>query len=501
MSPWSFRRWSGMSLVGLCLAAWWFGSGHVAGPAQGADPIRPSSVLLPEQDPVPTRLTPTYRRLKRFLDETPAIDTHDHLWPFDRLPAYRMTKEGKGVNLAGLWLNSYLPGYNRITPWQDNMDFDDWWKSARDDFDNVRGLGFYRYQLYPFRDLYGVDFETLTDEQARVLNRQIFENYKDRKWLYHVVTEAANIELMFNDTYWATQDFVQSYPWEVLVFNVTTLVRGFHPAEYEERKGGPFGGDNPYAFAKKHGLPVTTLDEYLAVLDRLFLEAKDKQVACLKCTLAYQRTLRFENVSRDKAEAAFGKRQTQLSAEQIKDFEDFILWRLCELAAKYEFPFQIHTGQARIQGSNPMLLVDLIEAHPKTKFILFHGGYPWVGETAVILQKHWHHVWLDSVWLPMLSYSTAKRAFREWLDAFPSNRIMWGADCNHAEGIYGATELHRQCLAETLAEMVIAGDLKDEHARRIGRQIWRDNALELFPQLRERLWKHTGKKLTPPDQH
>jgi hypothetical protein len=32
---------------------------------------------------------------------------------------------------------------------------------------------------------------------------------------------------------------------------------------------------------------------------------------------------------------------------------------------------------------------------------------------------------------------------------------------------------------------------------RIGRQILRDNALALFPQLRDRLWKHKG-KLEPP---
>jgi hypothetical protein len=74
---------------------------------------------------------------------------------------------------------------------------------------------------------------------------------------------------------------------------------------------------------------------------------------------------------------------------------------------------------------------------------------------------------------------------------------MWGGDCNNAEGIYGATEYHRRCLAEVLAEKVTAGDLAQEHALAIGRQVMRDNALELFPQLKERLWKHTGKKLEP----
>jgi hypothetical protein len=440
-----------------------------------------------------TRTTKTYLRIKANLDAVPAIDTHDHLLPFEELPSLRETKQGKGVNLAGLWENSYYTWYNPLTDWDEGMAFDDWWVKARDDFKDARSTSFYRYQLPAFADLYGVDFDRITDDQARKLNQQIFKNYKDQKWLYHVVTERANIELMFNDPYWARYAFETHYPFEVMVFNVTPLVRGFHTSEYEK----PF--DSPYVFAKKHGLPVDSFDDYLKVIDRLFLEAKDHGAVCLKTTLAYQRTLRFDLVSKERAEKAFGKRRTVLSGKEIKDFEDFIMWRLCELSAQYELPFQIHTGQARIQSSNPMLLVDMIEANLKTKFILFHGGYPWVGESAVIVQKHGHHVWLDSVWLPMLSYSTAKRAYHEWLDAFPSNRIMWGADCNHAEGIYGATEFTRRCIAEVLAEKVDRGDLIEEHALRIGRQILRDNALELFPQLKKRLWKHTGKKLLPPN--
>lgn len=451
------------------------------------------SVLLaaPPLSAQGTRLTETYRTLRETLDKVPAIDTHDHLQPFDKLPGYNETKQGKGMNLAGLWRNSYYTWYNPLTPWEKGMEFDPWWAKARHDFKNARSTSFYRYQAIAFEPLYGVDFDTITDDQARELDRRIFENYKDQKWLYEVITEKANIELMFNDPYWARLEFKTFYPWEVLVFNVTSLVRGFHPSE---TSADP---DSPYVFAQKHGLPIESLDDYLQVLDHLFLTAKDNHAVCLKTTLAYQRTLHFENVPRERAEKVFGKRASVLTPAEIKDFEDFIMWRLCEMSAKYELPFQIHTGQARIQGSNPMNLVDMIEANRKTKFILFHGGFPWVGETAVIAQRN-KNVWIDSVWLPQLSYSMGKRALHEWLDAFPSNRIMWGADCNHAEGIYGATEFTRRCVAEVLAEKVDSRDLTLEHAHFIGRQIMRENALELFPQLQSRLWKHTGKKLVPP---
>lgn len=41
------------------------------------------------------------------------------------------------------------------------------------------------------------------------------------------------------------------------------------------------------------------------------------------------------------------------------------------------------------------------------------------------------------------------------------------------------------------------GELSEEHAERIGRQILRDNALALFPQLKGRLWKRKGELMRP----
>src|SRR5262245_3103455 len=247
--------------------------------------------------------TPTYRKLKASLDRVPAIDTHDHLWPFDKLPGYVETAQGKGMNLAGLWHNSYLRRIKSITPWKDGMRFDDWWAKAKHDFADVRAASFYRYQAVAIQDLYGVDFDRITDEQARDLDRRIYRNYLDKRWLYEVVTEKANIELMFNDPYWARLDFKVDYPFSVFVLNVTTLVRGFHPTEFKSAL------DDPYKFAKDHGIEVKTLDDYLRLLDVLFAEAKRRGAVVLKTTLAYARTLHFERVSRDRAAKIFGRRK------------------------------------------------------------------------------------------------------------------------------------------------------------------------------------------------
>lgn len=411
-------------------------------------------LFLPAVRADDVKKTDVYGRIKASIDAVPAINTHDHLRPFEQIGPRDRTDRGEGITLRTIWAGSYYPWINSLEPWPENGSFETWWSKAQHNFANARATSFYRYLLPAFGDLYGVDFDTITPEQARKLNDKIFDNYKTDKWLREVITERANIELMVIDAYWRRLDFTTDYPFTVALCNVTSVVRGFHSSEFND----PL--DNPYAFATRQQMQINSLDDYLAVLDRVMATARKDGAICLKSTLAYLRSLRFENVPKERAAAIFGRPRKELTAQDVRNFEDFIMWRL----------------------------VELIEANPKTKFVLFHGGFPWVGETGVIAMR-FRNVWIDSVWLPTLSYTMAKRAYQEWLEAVPSNRILWGSDTGTAEGIYGATEFTRRCLAEALAEKVIRGELREDDALRIGRQIMRENALELFPQLKERLWR------------
>jgi predicted TIM-barrel fold metal-dependent hydrolase len=433
---------------------------------------------------------PAYRRVKAALDAVPAIDTHDHLWAFSMLAGHVETERGRGMNLFSIWQRSYFPQVATITPWKGGGRFDDWWATARNDFVNARATGFYRYQRVALQDLYGIDFDVITDAEARRLDDQIFANYANDRWLHHVITERANIELMFVDPHWSRMSATSHYAFTVPVFRVNDLFVAFHPSEIA------VPADNPWHTPEARDLKMATLDDYVVLIDRLFARMKATGAICLKMTINNQPSLKFENVPRDVAARAFGRPRATLTPAEVKAFADFVMWRVCELSARYELPFQIHTGLSRLDGSNPILLVNVIEANPKTKFILFHGGYPWLSESAAIAQRH-RNVWLDSVWLPSISPTAAHRALHEWLEVVASNRIMWGADGNVAEGIYGATEMTRRVLAGVLAEKIERGELREPDALRIGRQILRDNALALFPQLESRLWKHRPKSTLP----
>ncbi|MFO0948494.1 MAG: hypothetical protein U1D30_21660 [Planctomycetota bacterium] len=296
---------------------------------------------------VDTKQTEAYQRIKSALDRVRAIDTHDHLRPFREIPGRVKTDQGEGLTLYSIFRTGYYGWINKVTPWNEGDSFDQWWSRASHDFDNARATSFYRYLMPAFTDLYGVDFDTITTDQARELNQKIFNNYKDPKWLLEVVNNRANIALMFVDPYWSRLEMFPHYEWTVPLLNVTTLVDGYHESQYNN----PL--DSPYAFAAKQKLPIGTLDEYLAVLDAIFREAKAGSTeVCLKSTLAYVRTLHYEKVTKKRPRESLGKKRGELTQEQVKQFR-LHFWRLCELSAKHGLPFQIHTGQARNSGLKP----------------------------------------------------------------------------------------------------------------------------------------------------
>ena len=121
------------------------------------------------------------------------------------------------------------------------MTFDAWWEKAKHDFDDARATSFYRYQLPAFQDLYGVDFDQITDLRPARSTSGSSTITRIVRWLYHVITERANIELMFNDPYWARLEFKTDYPFGVLGLQRHDAdVGGFHPSEFKSQSDDPY---------------------------------------------------------------------------------------------------------------------------------------------------------------------------------------------------------------------------------------------------------------------
>src|SRR6185437_9152824 len=104
----------------------------------------------------------------------------------------------------------------------------------------------------------------------------------------------------------------------VPVLNVTQMVKGAAADRFASAL------DSPYVYAQRAGLPaIESLEDYLRVIDAIFAKAVESDAVCLKSTLAYERTLRFEKVSRERAERVFGRPRSEITDAEQQDFEDF----------------------------------------------------------------------------------------------------------------------------------------------------------------------------------
>ncbi|MGH9858069.1 MAG: amidohydrolase family protein, partial [Acidobacteriota bacterium] len=164
---------------------------------------------------------------------------------------------------------------------------------------------------------------------------------------------------------------------------------------------------------------------------------------------------------------------------------DFILHAVAAGAGRHELPLQIHVGYGSWQSNitaraNPLLLNPLIEAHRQTRFVLLHGGYPYVGEMATLAKNH-PNVYLECGWLAYIAPSAYRRAMGEWLDAVPASKLLaFSADCLHVEQTYGALALARRLLAQTLAEKIEEHQWPEELARSVARWLLHDAAAKLY---------------------
>jgi predicted TIM-barrel fold metal-dependent hydrolase len=148
-------------------------------------------------------------------------------------------------------------------------------------------------------------------------------------------------------------------------------------------------------------------------------------------------------------------------------------------AGEMDLPVQVHTGLAIIEGSNPMNLAGILRKYTDVDFVLFHGGYPWMGE-ATALAFSFPNVHLDLCWLPIISPSACGLMLREAIELGLSNRIMWGGDCWMAESTYGALRAFKGVLSKVLGKMVSDDYLERDEALDVASRILRGNAARIF---------------------
>lgn len=220
-----------------------------------------------------------------------------------------------------------------------------------------------------------------------------------------------------------------------------------------------------------------SLKEYIKYVREAVIFKKRKGCAALKIAIAYERELDFENINVEKAEKAY--LSPGASKNEIKNLQDYIMFKLCGIAGELKMPLQIHTGLGNLKKTNAMYLRDMIELNPETKFVLFHCSYPWFDD-VLALTHNYRNVYPDLCWVPLISTSACERFLSEALEVGDSMRFCWGCDTWTSEESFGAMLAVRQVIAGTLARKIDNGMMDTEYAAMLMKRILFDNAKELY---------------------
>lgn len=328
------------------------------------------------------------------------------------------------------------------------------------------------------RDIHGI--EDINDSTWRDLNQKIIASNRPglRQELLH---NRAGIDLLILDKIvWVDSSLQDGPP------AGTVMVKRFDDITLEDNFVQP-SPENIQAIARSYDLSIRSLEDLLMALDRAFEEILSRgYYVGLKSAIAYDRPLSFEEVSRERAEQVFGELLVRpVPQVDRKPFEDFMMHQVVRRAGRYGLPLQIHTGAQLgpgndIRNARPTLLLNLIKTYPGTRFVLFHGAFPYMGELTTIVKNH-ANVYLDMCLMPVLSMSATREWLHKWLELLPLNKInLFGGDSMFLEGSYGHAVMTRRIASEVLTEKVEQGLFSLDEAVFIARRILRENAIELY---------------------
>ncbi|MGC9353574.1 MAG: amidohydrolase family protein [Mariniphaga sp.] len=303
------------------------------------------------------------------LDTLPVVDTHEHLASINSL--------SKSKTLDFMWLfHQYADddikaaGMSKPQFFQlmsDSMIVSEKWEILQPYYEASFNTAYNRVTLLSVNHLFRV--KEFNEKTVHLLTDKLREvNQID--WYNTVLRDRCNIQFVINDS--------RPIPGNPDFFRYTTRFDYFQldsKAKIEQ-------------LAREHNTSINSLDDLNATLRMHFVKAVGSGLTTIKNSLAYYRSLYYEDVGHERAEEVFSQvmatGDVRLDPETAKPLADYMMYRILDLALEFKKPVQIHTGlQAGygnyIMNSNPALLANLFLKYRDVKFAIFHGGYPYVG--------------------------------------------------------------------------------------------------------------------------
>ncbi len=241
--------------------------------------------------------------------------------------------------------------------------------------------------------------------------------------------------------------------------------------------------------------PPANLEEYLKQVVTPTLERQKAGGAVAeKFEVAYLRSFNFSDPPRAKVEKIYADwigRGTPDPTE-YKLLQDFLFRYIAMECGRLGMPVHLHAmagagSYFSISGVNPLLLEPIFNDPRlrKTKFVLLHGGWPYVREIGALLQKPNVYLDISSQDLIIPPHTEAKW-LREWLE-FEPEKVLFGTDgypysdeLGWPEATWIANRNARQALGIALTGMLKDGEISRQRANDLAGMVLRGNALALY---------------------
>lgn len=336
--------------------------------------------------------------------------------------------------------------------------------------EKVRFNSYFVWLQKSIQNIYNIE-EPITEENWERISKAITQRHVENG-SYHIelLEKQCHYKKVIRDAYWKTDKNNDRPELFAPAFRINMFLYGYN------LQAADHGGENAMRIYNRD---IRDIDEYIAFIREILKRKKSEGSIALKSSSAYDRGLDYEHVSKKSAQKALGCGGVDVAQKDIKAFQDYVFFELCKIAAELELPFQIHTGLGILDKTNAMGLQKVIKSNPDTKFVLFHGGYPWMDDICGLLHVY-PNVYPDLCWLPLISTTAAERMLHELIEVGTSDKICWGCDAHTPEESFGALLAVRLVMAKVLADKIRDGYLNMEGAEALLDNMLYRNAAALY---------------------
>lgn len=224
------------------------------------------------------------------------------------------------------------------------------------------------------------------------------------------------------------------------------------------------------------GQTMHTLDDFLDACRAAFTKGQAEGCVGLKMM-----SNPYGNPDRAAAVTAFDNLREGRPADHDA-LRSYYVDQMVGFAGELGLVVAVHTGYwGDFRTLAPTHMIPLLQRHPRTRFDMYHLGYPYVRESLMI-GKAFPNTWLNLAWTHIISQRFAVESLDEAIDLVPMNKILgFGGDYGKpVEKVIGHLAMAKEDIAQVLARRVAAGRWTEKQALAIARQWLWDNPVELY---------------------